>query len=336
MDMAGRPGAASASDLTRVLLEVPFARPSLRARLLALFLRLFVRPILARTHDLPRLRERVKWFDHLLPSRGPNTVTGQLAGRDAEFFAAPEPRRVLLYLHGGGFCFSSTRAHSAFLIRLSLELDAVGVMPKYRLSPEHPFPAGLDDCVGAYKTLIGSGVDPRSIVVAGDSAGGNLVLSTLMSLRDAGTPLPGCAVMISPGLDLTGIGTRESHIRNGASDAVVPLEALPRLVKAYAGACDPGNIRLSPLHGEFGGLVPMHFVVSDAEVLRDESWVAAAKAHRAGLEVELRLWPGMVHCFPVFQWLPEARAARADIVRFVKTHTVEHVTGVSAFNQQLF
>lgn len=297
-------------------------RPSLRARLLALFLRVFVRPLLVRTQDLVLLRERLRWLDRLLPARGPVTTAARLGGLEIDFFAAPEPRRVLLYLHGGGFCLAPARAHRAFLIRLSLELDAAGVLPHYRLSPESAFPAALDDCARAYEALLERGVAPRSIVVAGDSAGGNLTLALLMRLRDAGVPMPGCAVLLSPGADLADLDVRDSCLRHGPRDALVPPEALPRIVQAYAGGRDPAHAGISPLRGDFAGLVPMHVVASAHESLRDDACNTAAKARAAGLAVELRLWPEMVHAFPLFQGLPEARRARADIVGFVRAHTV--------------
>jgi acetyl esterase/lipase len=327
--MAQRGEQALVADAEPASPGTPAGRPSLRARLLAFFLRLFVRPLLVCSTDLPFLRERLRRLDLLLPSRAPATRSGALGALEVEFFAVEQPRRVLLYLHGGGFCFRPTRAHTTFLVRLSQDLDALGVLPKYRLAPESPFPAALDDCTSTYRSLLERGVPARSIIVAGDSAGGNLTLSLLMRLRDARLPLPGCAVLISPGVDLAGLGERESHTLLGPRDPLVPLEALPRIVIAYAAGHDPAHPGISPLRGSFEGLPPLHFVASAHETLRDDTREAAAKARAAGVAVELRLRPGMVHAFPLFGALPEARAARADIVRFARAHTAEDPAGTA-------
>lgn len=296
-----------------------YTRHSLSALLLGFLLWLVVRPILRHVSDLALVRRRMERLDNRAPFRNGHTAElGGIAVHVAEFANA---RRVVLYLHGGGFFMRPNGAHAAFLKQLCSELDGTGVMPDYRLAPEHPFPHGLDDCLQAYESLLARGVPASAIVLAGESAGGTLCLSLLLRLRDAKRPLPACAVMISPGTDLAGIGVYASYRDNGSRDALVPPEALHRIVEAYASNQDPADPLISPLRGDFSGLPPLHFVASHDEVLRDDSVLAAAKARSAGVTTELKLWHGLMHAFPLFHRLPEAQAARADITSFIRQHT---------------
>ncbi len=292
------------------------------ALLLGKLLWLIVRPILRRISDLALVRRRMQRLDHGAPFSDAHSV--HLGGIKVHTTECEHPRRVVLYLHGGGFFMRPTRAHVGFLKSLCDELSAVGVLPAYRLSPECPFPKGLDDCATTYEALLARGVPASAIVVAGESAGGTLTLSLLMRLRDEGLALPACAVLISPGTDLAGIGLHASYIENGGRDALVPPETLPRIVLAYAGGRDPTHPAISPLRGDFSKLPPLHFVASNTEVLRDDSVLAVQKARKSGVAVELSLWGGLMHAFPLFHRLPEARTAREDIARFIRTHVAEH------------
>lgn len=298
-----------------------WSRPSLSALLLGVLMWLVVRPILRRITDLAACRRQMARLDWRAPFREGHSA--RLGGVAVHVIERPNAHRVVLYLHGGGFFMHPTGSHVALLDDLCASTDAAGVLPAYRLTPEHPFPQGLDDCLHVYQALLARGVPANAVVLAGESAGGTLVLSLLMRLRDAGLPLPACAVLISPGTDLAGVGQHASYRENRARDALVPPEALPRIVQAYAGDRDPAHPDLSPLHADFAGLPPLHFVASRHEVMRDDSVLAAAKARGAGVAVELRLWRGQMHAFPMFQRLPEARAARADIVRFIHMHSAE-------------
>lgn len=311
------------------------AGPSLAARLLGLCMRLTLLPLLRRSTDLPALRRRLRWIDGLVSRSVSGLRRTRVGDLDAEFCGDQTAQRVVLYLHGGGFCFPALRVHRTFLVRLCRELEALGVMPEYRLSPESPFPAALNDCLAAYRALLTCGTESGSVVIAGDSAGGNLVLSLLMRIRDDGLPMPGCAVLISPGTDLAGVGQHESYQRNAERDVLVPVAALPRIVRAYAGDQDPALPALSPLHGQFAGLPPLHFVASQDEVLCDDSRLAAARARAAGVDVELRLWDGMMHTFPLFNALPEGRAARANIVSFALTRTSTNADGIASLRAHL-
>lgn len=297
-------------------------RPSLRARLLDRLLRLLLLPLLKRIRDLTAVRRRLQRVAWRAPFRqGADAHLDGVPVRLVGDFSQP---RVLLYLHGGGFFMEASGLHLRFLQRLCEDTDACGVLPAYRLAPEYPYPAGLDDCCRAYQALLADGIPARSIFIAGESAGGTLSLALLMRLRDRGVASPGGAVMISASTDLAGIGRHASYAENRHRDALVPPESLPYIVRAYAGDHDPASPGVSPLHGRYDGLPPLYFVASASEVLRDDSVRAAERAQQAGIPVELRLWHGMTHAFPLFGGLPEAQAARADIARFIREHSATH------------
>lgn len=295
-------------------------RPSLRARLLDRLLRLLLRPLLRRVRDLTALRRRLQRLDWRAPFR--QGADAHLDGVPVRLVGAFSRPRVLLYLHGGGFFMEASGMHLRFLRQICDEIDACGVLPAYRLSPEHPYPAGLDDCCRAYEALLADGIPARSIFIAGESAGGTLSLALLMRLRDRGVALPGGAVMISAGTDMVGIDQHSSYAENRHRDALVPPESLPYLIRAYAGEHDPAIPGISPLYGCFDGLPPLYFVASVSEVLRDDSVLAAERAEQSGTPVELHLWNGMTHAFPLFGGLPEAQVARADIARFIREYSV--------------
>jgi len=271
--------------------------------------------------DIGELRlEQSKWdsrFARVDPSmhRTPLAAEG-LAG---EWIEGPDshPDRILLYLHGGAFMFRWPGIYSAMVARLCMHLKARALMIDYRLAPEHPFPAAADDCHAAYRWLLAQGHDPRSIVVGGDSAGGNLALVTLQRVRDAGEPLPACGVLLSAGVDFT-LSSR-SMITNEGSDPMFDLAELVAMRSFYAPPeryLDPG---VSPLFGDFSGLPPLLFQVGSLEVLLDESTRAAARAHAAGVEVEVQIWESLGHVFQALP-LPQARAALEHIARFTEIH----------------
>ena len=294
-------------------------KPSLSAFLLGLLLWLVVRPILRQVTDLALCRRRMEQLDWNAPFRNGHSNT--FAGIPVHVVKQKDARRVVLYLHGGGFFMRPTSRHVSFLEQLCDETESTGLMPAYRLAPEHPFPNGLNDCIDVYQELLVRGIPPNAIILAGESAGGNLVLALLMRMRDAKLPLPACAVMISAGTDLSSIGQYASYRENQSRDALVPPETLPHIVRAYAGDCDPAHPSISPLHGDFKGLPPLHFVASRHEVLREDTILAFGKARDAGVITEIKIWRGLMHAFPLFSRLPEAIAARADMVRFILAHT---------------
>ena len=299
-------------------------KPSLRSQALNALLRLTLGRPLSGDDDVIALRRRYEKLDARQfrlqpPAERTPTLTGGVPG---EWVAAPDARldRVVLYLHGGSFAFRFPNAHAALAARIGGPLRARTLLPDYRLSPEHPFPAAVEDCHAAYRGLLAQGIDPRNIVLAGDSAGGNLALVTLTRLRAAGEPLPACAVLLSPALDCT-LGSPSMAMFDGR-DPMIRLASLLVLRRLYVPTphqyTEP---EVSPLFADFRGLPPLLFQAGTTELLRDEATRAADKAFAAGVDVELELWPGVAHVFQLAGFLPEARRAIDHIVRFVRMRT---------------
>jgi acetyl esterase/lipase len=243
-------------------------------------------------------------------------------GVPAEWIVAPGAAadRVILYLHGGGYVMGSINTHRAMIARISRAAKAKCLALDYRLAPEHPFPAAVDDATAAYRWLLAQGYQPNKIVISGDSAGGGLTLATLLALRDAKTPLPAAAVPISAWSDMEGTGA--SVKTRAAVDPMVGSTSLSAMAKHYVGNSDPKHPLLSPLHGDYRGLPPMLIQVGDAEILLDDSTRVAEKAKAAGVKVDLEVWPEMVHVWHVYaKLLPEAQQAIDRIGQYVREHT---------------
>lgn len=229
-------------------------------------------------------------------------------------------RGTILLLHGGAFCLETPNAHTSLAGRLALELGMDAWIPSYRLAPEHPFPAGAEDCLAAWKALLAGGVDPAEVVLAGDSAGGALSLGLLGQLRNAGLQMPACALLISPATDLASSG--RSVFENEKSDSMFRLSTVMLFRHWYLGHQNPTNPLASPYWGDFSGFPPLMFQVSSAEVLLDNSVLAEAKARSQGVTTKLSLWPGMPHDFTLFDFLPESRKALMELVDFAKVAIV--------------
>jgi len=243
-------------------------------------------------------------------------------GVPAEWIVAPGAAqdRVILYLHGGGYVMGSINTHRAMVARISRAAKAKALALNYRLAPENPFPAAVDDATAAYRWLLAQGYKPGKIVVAGDSAGGGLTLATLLALRDAKTPLPAAAVPISAWSDMEGTGA--SMKTRASKDPMVANGSLINMAKLYIGDADPKNPLASPLHGDYRGLPPMLMQVGDAEVLLDDTTRVAEKAKAAGVNVEMEVWPEMVHVWHVYaKILPEGQQAIDRIGQYVQQHT---------------
>jgi acetyl esterase/lipase len=220
---------------------------------------------------------------------------------------------VVLYLHGGAFIAETPMFHGAMLGRICRESRCRGLMPSYRLAPEHRYPAALDDCMAAYRWLLAQGHEAGRVVVAGDSAGGNLTLALLLRLRDEGLPLPAGAVAISPVTDLTFSG--ESVRRNDGVDDMFSADAVDGLVPVYLADRElRTHPHVSPVFGDFAGLPPLLAIVGSTELLLDDSVRVAQRWPHSTLLV----WDGMPHVFVGFDFLPEAREATQRIGRFVR------------------
>ena len=225
--------------------------------------------------------------------------------------------RVILYLHGGAFCMGSPASHRNLVARIGAAAQARALSLEYRLAPEHPFPAALDDTLAAYRYLLGMGIPNRRVVIAGDSAGANLTLAALVALRDAGIALPAAAVCISPPTDLGGTG--ESLVTRASLDPMLKVEAVRPLAHAYvvddARVADP---LVSPLRADLRGLPPLLIQVGSDEILYDDSVRLARKAKDAGVEVTLEVGHRMWHVWQAsVPYVPEAVAAIRSIGRFI-------------------
>lgn len=225
---------------------------------------------------------------------------------------------VILYIHGGGFVMGSPNDHRLLTVEIGYKTRFKILSIDYRLAPENPFPAGLEDCVKTYKWLLSEGCEPKNIIIAGDSAGGNFTLSTLLKLKDENITLPAGAICLSPSTDLT--GSDDTFFKNAETDPVLADVGLFWWIEAYLGDNDPYNPYISPLWGDLKGLPPILLQVSSTEMLYGDSKRFYEKAKAEGVDVKLEVWNDMPHVFQGFglRALPEAREALDNIAKFVK------------------
>lgn len=248
-----------------------------------------------------------------------NPVTA--GGVSAEWVSMPGSAtdRVILYLHGGAYTMGSPRTHRDLAARLSQASGARVLVADYRLAPEGPYPAGIEDATAAYGWLLENGITPEHIAIGGDSAGGGLTLATLLSLRDSGKPLPAVAILMSPWTDLTGSG--ESMATRLEADPIIKPTDITFHVNHYAGSHDPATPLISPVFADLKGLPPMLIHVGNDEVLLDDSVRVAENAQAAGVEVKLKVWEGMWHVFQAYAMaVPEARESIDELGAFVNRH----------------
>jgi len=238
-------------------------------------------------------------------------------GVPAELIVPSSARKgIILYLHGGAYALGSPRMHREFLSRLAKTCRRQVLSLDYRLAPEHPFPAALEDCLSAYDWLLSQGFAPSEIALAGDSAGGGLAAAALVALRDLHRELPACAVCISPWLDLSAL-----PVKTAPGDPVLNQEVLDTYAKAYAGDNDPANPLISPLLADLRGLPPINIQASEHEILLEQSKQFEEKARQAGVEIRLDCWPGMFHVFQMVPILPESRRSLEKIAAFLDGKT---------------
>lgn len=303
---------------------------SLRSRvLLFLLFRCLLKPLIRFTASRPTLRSMLRLQVRLsgpLPAsvqglavdyRIVNGVPGPVLGAFGD-----TSRPVLLYLHGGGFIIpAAADAHLRFLAVLCRKLEAAGFLPDYRLAPLHKYPAALDDCERTYRGLLDLGYSAQRIVVAGESAGGNLVLGLLQRIRKAGLPVPACAVPISAVTEMARGYAPPSRIANAGRDPMFPAGPLAEILRHYVGTAAGDDPELSPLYADYSGFPPLYFLVGETEVLLDDSVLAAHQARAAGVTTRLDVWPLLPHAFPLFaNVFPEARKSHEDIVAFMRQH----------------
>lgn len=240
-------------------------------------------------------------------------------GVPCEWTSTPgvDPGRAILYLHGGGYVIGSIATHRGLVSRLTSATGSRALSVGYRLAPENPFPAAVDDATAAYRWLVSQGMEPSRVVIAGDSAGGGLALATLLALRDAGDALPAAGVCISPWVDLEGLG--ESMTRNADVDPIITKDGLMDMARMYLDGADPKSPLAAPLHGDLAGLPPLLIHVGSRETLLDDSTRLAEKAGLAGVDVTLEPWDEMIHVWHAFApLLPESQQAIDRIGEYVR------------------
>jgi epsilon-lactone hydrolase len=244
-------------------------------------------------------------------------------GVRAEWTSTPQADRdfALVYLHGGGFVIGSLDSHRHLASEAGRAAKAWSLALDYRLAPEHAFPASVDDCVSGYRFLLSRGYKPGHITLAGDSAGGGLVVSAMIAIRDAGLPQPGCGWCISPWVDLEAIG--ETMSTKATTDPTVQRAGILEMARMYLNGADPRSPLAAPIYADLTGLAPLLIQVGAAETLLDDAIRLAKAAGAADVRVDLQIWPEMVHVWHLFH--PELTAGRRAIEQggtFVRAMTV--------------
>jgi len=231
-----------------------------------------------------------------------------------------EGARIGLFLHGGGYVYGSLRSHGATVAEIARAAHCPMFFVDYRRAPEHPYPAALDDAAAAYRDLLARGTAPSDVVFTGDSAGGGLVLTTLLKLRDLGLPLPAAAACVSPWTDLTGSG--ESYRTLADEDPMISQNIVALVTESYLAGTDPTNPYVSPLYGDLTGLPPMLIQVGSREVLLSDAERFVDALGRAGCTGALEVWPGMVHVWHLHHTrLAKAREGVARLGGWLRAQT---------------
>jgi epsilon-lactone hydrolase len=264
-----------------------------------------------REMTIPQQREAFDAAMEPIPlADGCAVETLELGGVPAEKIthAGALPGKVLLYLHGGGFMIGGIKSYRHLVSRFAVAAGVTAYHLDYRLAPEHPFPAALDDAMAAYKQLLKTGIAPTNVVVGGDSAGGNLATALLLKARQDGVPLPAGLYLLSPWLNMATTG--ESYDKFGKRDLIVSRDEARRFAAAYLGG-KPDEPLTSPLHADPAGLPPTLIQVGSEEVLLSDSLNFASRAAMAEVDLRLHVWPEMPHVWPLFH--PFIRAGLAGI-----------------------
>ncbi len=271
----------------------------------------------------PTLAERRAAFtpgDRLHPVPDDVLVTEVTAGGvPAHWLAAPgaDTGRVLLFLHGGGYELGTLRSDGELAARLGRASGMRVLFPEYRLAPEHPFPAAIDDVLAAWRWLrTGQGLSAASLAVAGDSGGGGLAVALLVATRDAREALPAAAVLMSPTVDLTSSGA--SMTERGDQDPISTPAMLGQFASDYLAGADPKTPLASPLFAPLSGLPPLLVQVGTADLLLSDSERLAAAAAQAGVDVTLQVGEGLPHVYPIMLGTPEAAEATEQIGKFLR------------------
>jgi acetyl esterase/lipase len=263
------------------------------------------------------LEEMVGYFEDLEFPAEVEQAAVDAGGVAGFWFRTPAARDdlAILYLHGGGYVMGSVATHRSLIGRIAAATGVDCLALDYRLAPEHPFPAAVEDACAAHRWLISQGRSASGIAIVGDSAGGGLTLGCLVALRDAGDPLPAAAVCLSPLADLELTG---ASIRAGIDDPMVDREQTRMMAAAYLQAADPRDPRASPLHADFRGFPPLLIEVGTREILLDDAKRVAHAALDAGVETTLVVGEGLTHVWQMHPHLPESTASVDRIARFLR------------------
>jgi len=228
--------------------------------------------------------------------------------------------RTLLYFHGGGYVLGAPETHTCLVSNLAVEMQADTWSADYRLAPEHPFPAAIEDGVAAYRGLLDKGVNPENIIIGGDSAGGGTSLASMLMARDQGLPMPAGLLLLSPWVNLTNTGW--SYQTRAKTDPMIGKTEIDRMARLYLNGADPKTAYASPVFADLSGLPPMLIQVGPDEVLFSDSILLAERAGAAQNEVHLEIWPNMIHVFQAFHpFLQEAREAVSRLASWAREKT---------------
>ncbi|MFZ2098340.1 MAG: alpha/beta hydrolase [Anaerolineales bacterium] len=298
--------------------------PSIQAHLLKLFFQaqhLIAPP--PKELDLVKERASLDSLSHMFRSLAELKITQvDIRSIAGEWITPPQvtSKRTILYLHGGYYLSGSIQSHRNLAGNIAIAAQGRALIIAYRLAPEHPFPDGLEDALAAYDWLLDKGIPAKQIFLAGDSAGGGLVLSALLALRERGKPLPAAGICLSPATDLSMSG--ESWKFNAKKELVVNRNIAEKIQVLYLGDTKPTYPLASPLFADLQGLPPLLIQVGSDEVLLSDSTSFAERARQAGVEVTLEVWPRMQHVWQfTASFMPEARQAIEQIGKYIKKNS---------------
>lgn len=294
---------------------------SIRAQIVRSVISAYVRRVDVSDVNFKKIRRLWNWLGGLMITAfGVRVEADEINGLHVEWLTPKNhiEGKLLLYLHGGGYVVGGCDMHRQMVSHIARAGRIQTLLPEYRLSPEHKFPAAIDDAVAIYRALIDMGIRAEDIVFAGDSAGGGLAVGTMLALRDAGDPLPAAAVLLSPFLDATGSG--DSMQTRATQDPWFRPEDVSVVADFY---CEPHQRRfpmISPVFANIEDLPPLFIQVGDDEILLSDSKRIADACIAAGIDVELEVWPGMWHVFQMFIGkMPEARQAIDKIGVYIQS-----------------
>jgi len=301
------------------------SRPSWQARMMNACTRITMKPMM-RFGSVEALRKITGTLDEQSGKSLPRDINAKLVrgpGYEGEWIriGRSRPRKVILYFPGGGFIMRMPIQHRGFVAKICRAAKSRALLVHYRLAPEIPFPGGLEDCLAAYHDLLAQGIAADDITIAGDSAGGGLVLSTLLALRDEGTSLPKNAIILSPLADLTHSGNSRKF--NKYKDPVLSSARTSAMKDLYIGEAIPEDRFVSPVFADFDGLPPLLGIVGSTEILLDDTVMAAERARAAKVSFNLEVWDEMPHVFAIFPVLPESQVAIDRMAQFINTSKLE-------------